>query len=177
MPRLFYSQFLTNAINAVLADGENPEPVMPEAERYLRKSKRIIRRAFIHSSATKPSMDIGRDEIDDWHKQRGWSGIGYHLVIRRDGTHEIGRDVDVKGAHTGGHNHDSIGVVLVGGVSNSGKPEANFTDMQFRTLSRVVDELLVTYPGISILGHRDVAATSCPSFNAQRWIKTGEVLA
>ena len=55
----------------------------------MNKKKGII----IHCSATKPSMDIGVKEINEWHLQRGWSGIGYHYVIRRNGDLETGRDL------------------------------------------------------------------------------------
>lgn len=143
--------------------------------RFLEPANRHIDRVFIHSSATKAKMDIGRKEIDRWHRERGWSGIGYHLVIRRDGSTEIGRDVDTAGAHARGHNTGSIGVVMVGGLSDDGGPEANFTGAQFKTLRRVVDEMIATYPGVTVMGHRNVAPTACPSFDVLRWLKTGEV--
>lgn len=146
---------------------------------FLRKSKRKITRAFVHSSATKKSMNIGRDEIDRWHRERSppFREIGYHLVIRRDGTTELGRDIDKNGAHARGHNTGSIGIVMVGGLSDAHGPDANFTQAQFRTLTKVLDELEQTYPDIEILGHRDVAPTACPSFDVKYWRKTGEVRA
>lgn len=174
------------------AQSRKPDPVHPdriEPERaatpvivnedkpmtYLRKSTRNIDTAFVHSSATKPSMNIGRDEIDEWHRERGFDEIGYQLVIRRDGSTEIGRDVDKNGAHTRGHNRGSIGIVMIGGLSDGGKAEANFTKAQFATLSKVLSELVATYPGLKIKGHRDVGPTACPSFDVQHWLKTGEV--
>ena len=60
---------------------------------------RYIGEIFIHCSATPPSMDISADDIRDWHLARGWSDIGYHAVIKRDGTIEAGRSEDRAGAH------------------------------------------------------------------------------
>ena len=142
---------------------------------YLPKSTRKIHTAFVHSSATKASMNIGRDEIDRWHRDRGFDQIGYHLVIRRDGSTEIGRHININGAHVRGHNRGSIGIVMVGGLSDAHGPEANFTRAQFRTLAKVLSELVDTYPGLKIKGHRDVAPTACPSFDVQHWLKTGDV--
>jgi len=47
-----------------------------------------IRYITIHAAATTPSMDIGVKEIREWHLARGWRDVGYHFVIRRDGTLE-----------------------------------------------------------------------------------------
>ena len=70
----------------------------------------------IHCADTYETMDIGAEDIRKWHvEERGWSDIGYHKVIRRDGTVETGRDIDVSGAHAAGFNSVSIGVCLVGG--------------------------------------------------------------
>lgn len=147
--------------------------------RYLPVSTRPIDTAFIHSTATKRSMNIGRDEIDRWHRERSppFNEIGYHLVIRRDGSTEQGRSVHKVGAHTRGHNKHSIGIVMVGGLSDAHGPEANFTRAQFRTLKAVIAELKETYPGIAIKGHRDSAPTACPSFDVVHWLETGEVRA
>lgn len=67
------------------------------------------------------------ETIDQWHKERGWSGIGYHYVIlngrRRsrdrfrpedDGRIEVGRPLDTPGAHCRGHNKHSVAVCLIG---------------------------------------------------------------
>jgi len=86
---------------------------------------RIIDTVIVHCSATKPSMDIGVDVIRQWHMNKGWSDIGYHYVIRRNGAVELGRDLDKDGdvdeeigAHAYGHNATSIGICLIGGVDD-----------------------------------------------------------
>ena len=128
---------------------------------------RQIKRIIIHCSATKPDMDIGADEIGQWHKKRGFNGIGYHDVIRRDGANESGRDIARSGAHCKGHNHDSIGICMVGGVDENGKPEGNFTLRQWRTLDSLVAGYQAKYPGITVHGHNEFSNKACPSFNAR----------
>jgi N-acetylmuramoyl-L-alanine amidase len=94
----------------------------------------------IHCAATKPSMDIGKDEIRKWHvDDNGWEDIGYHFIIRRNGTVEEGRKIDYQGAHAPAVNSRSIGICLIGGLSEDNKPENNFTLEQFLSLSNVVD--------------------------------------
>ena len=132
---------------------------------------REISKIIIHCSATPPDMDIGRSEIDRWHKQRGWSGIGYHFVIRRDGGIETGRPVSRMGAHTKGHNRDSIGVCWIGGVDAQNKPEDNRTQEQRHAMGDLVSELRRQYPQAQVHGHRDFARKACPSFvvEHERW--------
>jgi len=111
----------------------------------------------VHCSATGPGSDIGADEIDQWHKARGWSGIGYHAVIRRDGEIEFGRHFDEIGAHVQGQNARSVGICLVGGVDAAGKSENNFTEEQFESLEAMIEMLKHAYPMAEILGHRDLS--------------------
>ena len=137
----------------------------------------------IHCSATKPDSDIGADEIDDWHKQRGWSGLGYHAVIRRDGTIEFGRHFDEVGAHVKGQNYRSVGVCLVGGVDADGNAEDNFSTEQLKSLTAIVATLERAYPDAEVLGHRDLSPDldgdgvveenewikDCPCFDVREW--------
>jgi len=111
----------------------------------------------VHCSATPSTSDIGVDEIDDWHKQRGWSGIGYHAVIRRDGEIEFGRHFDEVGAHVKGQNYRSVGVCMVGGVDTQGDAEDNFTEEQYESLVAILVTLERAYPFAEILGHRDLS--------------------
>ena len=124
---------------------------------------RHINMIVIHCADTYAHMDIGKKEIDEWHRARGWNGIGYHYVIRRDGTIERGRSVEQPGAHVGGHNSHSIGIVYAGGKGASGQPEDNRTYEQRNALVILVNELKRKYPGIKIVGHRDLfAGKACP---------------
>ena len=136
----------------------------------MRKSTNFI---VVHCAATSPSMDIGAKEIDRWHRQRGWLGIGYHFVIRRNGTVEEGRHIDKAGAHAVNYNNKSVGVCLVGGVKEDKKtPEANFTNEQYKALVALLKRLKEKYPSAKIIGHNEIAAKACPSFNVQSWLKT-----
>ena len=127
---------------------------------------RLINEAIIHCSYTKPSMDIGFDEIDAWHKARGWNGCGYHYIIRRNGDLENGRGIAKQGAHTSGHNAESIGICLVGGMLKNGGSDCNFTMAQYETLSILWSELGIKYPGIKLSAHRDYSDKECPCFDA-----------
>ena len=137
----------------------------------------------VHASATPADLDIGVEEIDRWHKERGWNGIGYHFVIRRDGTLEAGRSITKAGAHVYGYNRVSLGICMVGGVTKDGKPENNFTDEQFNTLHTLLISLRQMYPRAEILGHRDLSPDidgdgiiekwewlkDCPCFDVREW--------
>ena len=136
---------------------------------------RRIKRIVIHCAATRPSLDIGADDIRNWHiNDNGWADIGYHHVIRKDGTLEIGRPLARAGAHVAGHNADSIGVCLVGGVAENGRtPEANFTPEQWATLDRLVTDLCKQFPEASVHGHNEFSSKACPSFDVRRWLAEG----
>jgi N-acetylmuramoyl-L-alanine amidase len=119
-------------------------------------------------------MNIGAAEIDRWHRQKGWRKIGYHFVIKRDGTIESGRGLTEIGAHAAGYNSVSIGICLVGGVSEQDvkKAENNFTTPQMKALRYLLSNLLDTsFPKAEVLGHRDLpgVAKDCPSFDVQKW--------
>lgn len=117
-------------------------------------------------------MDIGRKEIDQWHRKRGWLKIGYHFVIRRDGTVEKGRDIEEVGAHVLNHNSNTVGVCLVGGLNENMKPEANFTPEQYAALEVLLFQLLVLYPDAQIKGHDHFdKGRACPTFDAEDWWK------
>ncbi len=133
------------------------------------KQRTATKQIFVHCSATPETMDIGAKDIDRWHKNRGWAGIGYHIVIRRDGRYELGRKLDTMGAHAYGHNRDSVAICLVGGVDRNNAPEANFTDSQWQTLRLVIEQLQDAYGDIPVRGHNEVSAKACPSFDVKEW--------
>ena len=116
----------------------------------------------MHCTATPPSMDIGAEKINEWHLAKGWSGIGYHFVVKRDGTVEDGRPLEKAGAHVKGFNAESIGVALVGGVSEDDRTvsENNFPDKQIVEALRFVHNLRKEYdiPIENVMGHKEVIA-------------------
>ena len=78
------------------------------------RKRRETRDIVVHCSATPPKMDIGVREIRTWHIKRGFVDVGYHYVIRRDGSVETGRPHDTQGAHVRSFNKFSVGICLVG---------------------------------------------------------------
>ena len=130
-----------------------------------------VKYLVVHSSATPPSMDIGAAEIAIWHREKGWTTIGYHVVIRRDGTIEYGRNFGTRGAHVRGYNNKSLGVCLIGGVDSHMEAEDNFRDEQFNSLERVLTALQGLFPESEVIGHRDLPSvrTKCPSFDVKSW--------
>lgn len=133
---------------------------------------------IIHCAATRPSLDIGATEIRKWHKDKGWSDIGYHWVIRRNGKLEPGREQDLVGAHCMGVNSRSVGVCMVGGVKQSdGKtPEDNFTPEQYKTLLTLITKLKKQYPSAKVVGHNQFETSrGCPSFDWRKWVKENKL--
>lgn len=129
---------------------------------------RKITEIIVHCTATRERLDIGAAEIDRYHRQRGFDSIGYHYVVRLDGSIEKGRDESAVGAHCLSHNVCSIGVAYVGGLDADGKPKDTRTPAQKRSLSALLTELRRRYPGAKIHGHRDFAAKACPCFDATK---------
>lgn len=132
---------------------------------------RIVNQIIIHCAATKPSMDIGVNTIRKWHvEERGWSDIGYHYIIRQDGTIEKGRDVNIAGAHARGHNASSIGICLVGGLTEDNRPSNDFKLEQMISLRRLIVELKNKHAITSLIGHNEVDDhKTCPNFDVQKW--------
>lgn len=134
-------------------------------------------------------MDIGVDTLRAWHKKNGWKDVGYHMVIRRDGSIENGRPMDEVGAHVAGHNHESIGICLIGGIDENGKAEDNFTHKQMTTLRNTLKFLRENYKKALILGHRDLSPDmnkdgkitpnewikECPCFDVAEFLKKERV--
>jgi N-acetylmuramoyl-L-alanine amidase len=128
---------------------------------------RFIDKIIVHCSATPEGRDVSATTIDDWHKQRGWSGIGYHYVVSLDGTIEYGRDINKTGAHVKGQNKGSIGLCYVGGVDSDMNPKDTRTDEQKESLLLLIKTLKKMHPGAEVYGHRDFSTKACPSFDAK----------
>ena len=130
---------------------------------------RTINEIIVHCSATQEGKDFTIADIDRWHRQRGFTKIGYHYVIYRDGTIHVGRNESEVGAHCLGHSQNSIGICYIGGLSSDGKtPKDTRTDAQKKALTTLLQALKKKYPSASIHGHRDFAKKACPSFDATK---------
>lgn len=142
---------------------------------------RKINEIIIHAAATRPNwmegktVEAKRDEIARWHVQdNGWAAIGYHYIIDRDGQVAPGRPLENAGAHTQGHNANSIGVCLIGGHGSSVNDafEQHYTNEQDQALRVLIDSLQTRFPTIKkVSGHNDyTAAKACPGFKVARWL-------
>ena len=136
----------------------------------MKKSTRQIKYLVVHCSATPEGRNHTAKDIDAWHRQRGFDGIGYNYVIRLDGTVEEGRDVNKIPSHVKGYNKESIGICYIGGIDkNTLQPKDTRTAAQKEALKKLLTELKKLYPQAEILGHRDFpnVAKACPCFNAK----------
>lgn len=134
---------------------------------------RTINELVVHCSATPAGKPFRAADIDRWHREKGWAGIGYHFVIPLDGSIEPGRGVDLVGAHVEGHNANSIGICLIGGVDARGNAAETFNERQYAALELALSGLRAKYPKARILGHRDFPGVkkACPSFDVRAWCK------
>ena len=141
-------------------------------------NKSDVKYLIVHCSYTPESMDIGKSDIDRWHREKGWMMIGYHKVIKRDGTVEDGRPLSKSGAHVRGMNRTSIGICLIGGMNRSKDgPDLNYTDEQMKSWRSLLDDLKEDYPTAKVRGHTDFdKGKTCPNFDAGKWYETDEIV-
>lgn len=190
-PDGIFGQITLEAVKAFQNDrGLSPDGVVgpktwaalePRDGIVLKRSRRRIDLILVHCTATPEGNDYTVDQIREWHtapkpKGQGWSDIGYHYIIYRDGSVHLGRDVDIVGAHCEGYNSFSIGIVYVGGLENIPgvpldklPPKDTRTDAQKLALVDLLVKLRRLYPNAKIAGHRnyDKKGKTCPSFDAR----------
>ena len=133
----------------------------------------------IHCAATPPTMDVTGSDIRQWHTARGWRQVGYSDLIRRDGTIEnlvpynengyVENSEITNGAL--GYNRNSRHVCLAGGVDLNGNAEDNFTEAQKRSLVDYIINFKRLHPDCAVIGHNEISAKSCPSFNVQEFMR------
>ena len=141
---------------------------------------RNISEVVVHCTATQPdwrSGDSSREKVDEvrrWHVEgNGWSDIGYHYLIDRDGTVIEGRPLERAGAHVRGRNANTIGVALFGGHGGSGNDifGDHFTPEQDAGLRGLIDTLSKDLGKLKVSGHNEYAAKACPCFKVSPWYK------
>lgn len=146
---------------------------------------RRIDEIIIHCSDSPEGRNDKAEDIRKWHKQRGFSDIGYHYVIDLDGTVEKGRSIEQAGAHCTGHNRNSIGICYIGGaywrdgVNAKGKPikgkdgkavlmpKDTRTALQRMAMKELVAQLQEQFPHATVHGHREFANKACPCFDVE----------
>lgn len=132
------------------------------------KSNRYINKIIIHCSATVEGKDYTVADIKKWHLAKGYSDVGYHYIIYRDGSVNIGRNVNIIGAHCQGYNSNSIGICYIGGLDKNGKSKDTRTEQQKKSLVELLKKLKSLYPNATIHGHNEFAKKDCPCFNVKQ---------
>ena len=140
----------------------------------------------IHCTATPEGRDVTPADIRRMHTSpvsaggRGWKQVGYTDLIRLDGTVERLVDnnedanVDPWEVTNGatGYNSVSRHIVYAGGCDKSMKPKDTRTPAQEKALKDYVIDFHHRFPGVRIIGHNEIAAKACPSFDVQKWLKS-----
>jgi len=118
----------------------------------------------IHHTGNPYDDDLSAEEIHASHRAQGWAGIGYHYVVRKNGTVEAGRPHWTVGAHAYGENNHTIGIHVCGNFEI-----AEPTDAQIESLAMLIATVCEDYglpiDAQRIVGHRDLMATACPGAN------------
>lgn len=140
----------------------------------------------IHCTATPEGRDVTPQDIRNWHTLpksqggRGWKQVGYTDLIRLDGRVERlvdnNEDANVdpweitNGAK--GYNLISRHIVYAGGCDRSNTPKDTRTAAQEKALRAYVKDFHRRHPKVRIIGHNEIAAKACPSFDVQKWLKS-----
>ena len=134
--------------------------------RTVKRPKRPVSRVFIHCSASDHAHHDNAATMDKWHKERGWSGIGYHFFIRKDGTIEGGRNIESIPAAQKGHNTGTIAICV------HGLDKSKFTHFQRASLRALCIHLNELYKGgLTFHGHKEVEPNkACPVFDYKEWL-------
>ena len=128
---------------------------------------RLITKIIVHCTATKEGQSVSVADVTKWHKARGFNTIGYHYLIGLNGEVWEGRKEQIVGAHTEGHNSNSIGVCYVGGLDANSKPKDTRTAAQKESLLKLIKKLKERYPKATVHGHKEFAAKACPCFDVK----------
>lgn len=133
-------------------------------------TSRPISELIWHCAATPEGKDFTVADIRAWHKQRGWSDIGYHFVVYRDGRIMTGRPIGQIGSHVAGRNTGTIGACYIGGVSSDGKHAMDTrSGPQRGAMLWLTERLIAKFPSIKLIsGHNRYAAKACPSFDVRK---------
>lgn len=129
---------------------------------------RKIEKIIVHCTATPEGREVTVEQVDSWHRARGFRCIGYHYLIGLDGEVHPGRPEADMGAHCLGYNLHSIGVCYVGGLDKDKlQPKDTRTPKQKAALEMLIAKLKKKYPGATVHGHNEFAAKACPCFKVE----------
>ncbi len=130
------------------------------------KPNRPVTRVFIHCSASDYPQHDNVATMDKWHKENGWSGVGYHIFGQKSGSAENGRSLEKTPAAQGGNNRGTIAICL------HGLKENKFTSAQKKFLIDICCQINAAYGGkVTFHGHCEVSAKSCPVLDYKAVLK------
>ncbi|MRY65260.1 N-acetylmuramoyl-L-alanine amidase [Parabacteroides distasonis] len=134
---------------------------------------RTINLIVVHCSATREDKSFTEHDLDVCHRRRGFNGVGYHFYIRKNGDIKSTRPLERIGAHSRGFNRESIGICYEGGLDAHGCPADTRTPEQRAALKLLVHQLLETFPGSRVCGHRDLSPdrNGNGEIEPEEWIK------
>ena len=132
-----------------------------------------VKLIVVHCSDTPPTMDVTIDLLRQWHvTENGWSDIGYHWFVKRDGSLHECRSEKYQGAHCKRVNDISLGVCLEGGRNGVD----DFTPEQKETLRALIDNKRIMKPLIAVGGHNNYQDKLCPGFDVVHWYYNEKVI-
>ena len=120
-------------------------------------TRKSTKRAILHHAE---ASKCTAEDIHRWHLQNGWSGAGYHFLVRKDGSVYRLRPEWAVGSHAKGSNSDSIGICFEGSYMTETMPQA-----QINAGRELVSYLKGKYGFSKVQAHRDVCQTNCPGTN------------
>ena len=141
----------------------------------------------LHCTATPEGREVTSKEIRHWHTDpvskggRGWKQVGYTDLIHLDGKVERlvdnneDAEVDPWEVTNGAKGYNSVSrhIVYAGGVAGDGKtPKDTRTTSQKKALDKYVKDFHRRFPDVRIVGHNELAAKACPSFDVQEWLES-----
>ena len=125
----------------------------------------------IHHTGNPTDDDLSAEEINASHQAQGWTCIGYHYVIRKDGTIEEGRPHWTVGAHAYNENSHTIGIHVCGNFE-IGKPTQAQLESLAMLLANVCDDYGLPIDKYHVVAHRDLMATACCGENLYNQLQT-----
>ena len=151
---------------------KNSQNIIAQLQAFDQRIRRI-HGIVVHCSATVEGKDFDVSDIERWHKERGFNRVGYHFVIKLDGTIQTGRELSMIGAHVSGHNKNTIGICYIGGLDADKNAKDTRTDAQKESLRWLISAIKNTIKGgaaFTVKGHRDYS----PDLNKDGIIQTYE---
>lgn len=162
-----YSSRIVHNVICVWLDNPDGGKIIEPAYKWngtLKKRSKTEHLILHHAAANGSAEDIHR-----YHVSLGWTGIGYHYYIRKDGSIYRGRPENTVGAHTVGYNDISIGVCFEGNFDVE-----YMSDAQRQGGEWLVNDIMTRYPNLKVGGHKDYDSTSCPGKHFSLDKKSGE---